>query len=391
MRKAAIVSAVRTPVGKLRGTLAPVPAQQLAALAIKEAVARSKVDPAEIDDVIIGNLFANDVANMGRMAATTAGLPIEVPGYTIDRQCSSSLNALINAAVLIESGHADVVVSGGVESDSRRPWVVMKPEGGYEPRFPKTYDLKFDLVPPELGDVPMIITAENLAKRYGISRQACDEFALASQQKGAAAWDAGKFNEQIVPVTVKQRKSETTLDRDETLRAETTLEGLAKLKPVSLEDGVVTAGNASPMCDGAGANVVMDLELAKARGLEVLATVKDFAVAGVDPNIMGIGPVHSTRKLLKRQGLRLDDIDLIEMNEAFAAQSLACIKELEMDTSKLNVNGGAIALGHPLAGTGAILTAKMVYEMKARSAHLGLITFCCGGGMGVSVLLERCP
>lgn len=388
MREAVIVSAVRTPVGKCRGILASVPAHKLGALVVKEAVKRATIDPTEIDEVIFGNLFANEIANMSRMVLLEAGLPIEVPGITLDRQCGTSLNAVAYASILIQAGYADVIVAGGVESDSRRTYIMEKPDTAYQVWSPKF--VNFQLSPSEIGDPPMGITAENLAVKYNLKRQEIDEFAVLSHQKAAKAWDAGYFNGQIVPVEVSQGKGKTVLiQKDEPVRPETTLESLGKLTPAFKKDGIVTAGNSSPMSDGAGAVVVMEKGRAKAMGLEILATFIGYAAAGVDPNIMGIGPVPATRKLLAKTGLKLEDIDLIELNEAFAAQSIPCIKELGLSMDKVNVNGGAIALGHPLAGTGAILTTKMVYEMKRRDARLGLISFCCGGGQGVSVLLKR--
>lgn len=388
MREAVIVSAARTPVGKCRGVLAPVPAHELGALAVKEAVKRAKIDPAEIDEVIFGNLFANEIANMARMVALSAGLPIEVPGITVDRQCGSGLNAIAYASILIEAGYADTIVAGGVESDSRRTYVMEKPSQAYQVALPKF--VGFRLAPDEVGDPPMGITAENLAVKYNLTREEVDEFSVLSHQKAARAWDNGYFDEQIVPVVIPQRKGDPiVVKKDEALRPGTSMEGLAKLSPAFKKGGIVTAGNSSPMSDGSGAVVVMEKSKAKALGLEILAKFRGYAAVGVDPNIMGIGPVYSTRKLLKQTGIKLDDIDLIELNEAFAAQSIPCVRDLGINMDKLNVNGGAIALGHPLAGTGGILTTKLVYEMKRRGSRLGMVSFCCGGGNGVSVLFER--
>lgn len=389
MRTAVIVSSVRTAVGKCRGSLAPVGADILGGAVIAEAVKRARIDPTEIEDVIFGNLLASEFANIARTAALEGGLPIAVPALTVDRQCASSLQALINAAAMIQAGFADIILAGGVESDSRRPYVVEKPTMAYQLTAPRVWDTWFRTAPESIGTPPMIITAENVAKQYKITREQADEFAVWSHHKAATAWDKDRFAGQIVPITVKDKKSETVFDRDESIRPDISVEALAKLKPVMVADGIVTAGNSSPMNDGASAMIVMEKGLAKAKGLEVLAEFKAFGVAGVDPNIMGIGPVYSTKKLMGKTGLKIDDFDLIELNEAFAVQSLACINELGIDRDKLNVNGGAIALGHPLAGTGGILVAKMVYEMKRRDVHLGLISFCCGGGQGVSVVLER--
>ncbi|WP_439236533.1 thiolase family protein [Lonepinella koalarum] len=386
MREAVIVSAVRTPVGRCRGALAPVKAWELGALTVKEAVKRSGIDPNEIDEIIFGNLLNTDCVNMARVVGLAAGLPITVPGITLNRQCASGINAIAYAAALIQAGYGDVMVAGGVESDSTRCYIMDKPTDGYQVRPPSW---TIPMSAPKEVDVPMGITAENLAKKYGLTRQECDEFAVESHRKAAIAWDNGYFNEQIVPVTVKTRKSDMIFSKDEPLRIDYNLASLAKLPPAFIKDGIVTAGNSSPMSDGSGAVVVMERKKAETLGLKIWAKVSSFAAVGVDPSIMGIGPVYATQKLLKNLGMSLNDIDLIEMNEAFAAQSIACIKELNMDINKLNVNGGALALGHPLAGTGGILATKLVYELERQNLGTGLITFCAGGGQGFSALLER--
>lgn len=386
MREAVIVSAVRTPVGRCRGALAPVKAWELGALTVKEAVKRAGVDPNEIDEIIFGNLLNTDCVNMARVVGLAAGLPITVPGITLNRQCASGINAIAYAAALIQAGYGDIMVAGGVESDSTRCYIMDKPTDVYQVRPPSW---TVPISAPKEMDVPMGVTAENLAKKYGLTRQECDEFAVESHRKAAIAWDNGYFDEQILPVPVKTRKSEFLFTKDEPLRPDCNLESLAKLPPAFIKDGIVTAGNSSPMSDGSGAVVIMERKKAEALGLKIWAKVSSFAAVGVDPSIMGIGPVYATQKLLKNIGMKLSDIDLIEMNEAFAAQSLACIRELDMDVSKLNVNGGALALGHPLAGTGGILAAKLVYELERRDLNTGLITFCAGGGQGFSALLER--
>lgn len=388
MREAVIVSAVRTPVGRARGVLASVPAADLGALAIKEAIKRARIEPSEIEDVFFGNLMANEYANIARVAALGAGLPYSVPAVMMDRQCGSSLTTFGLASIMIESGHADVLVSAGVESDSRRSYVMEKPTAAYQAAPPQWANIKSAY---EAEDcISMGLTAENLAEKYGTTREECDAFSVESHKKAAAAWEAGYFSEQIVPVEVALGKGKTTLvDKDESVRSDSSMESLGKLPPIFKKDGVVTAGNSSPMSDGGGAAVLMEKEKAKALGLPILGKFAGYAVAGLDPKYMGYGPVESTKKLLKNRGMTLNDIDLIEMNEAFAAQSIACINGLDMDTAKLNVNGGAIALGHPLGGTGAILVAKMVYELNRRGLERGLITFCIGGGQGVSALIER--
>lgn len=390
MRRTAIVAAVRTPVGRIRGALSEVPAHRMAALVIGEAVRRAGIDPAAIDEVIYGNLYAHDIANMARYAALEGGLPISVPAITVDRRCGTSLTAVSLADALIRAGDAQCILAGGVESDSNRPYVLMQQRRLHDMAAP-AFRSKTLLAPDEIGNPPMGMTAENLADMYGITRQDCDAFAVESHRKAAQAWDDGRFREQIIPVTIEDAKKGTraTVDTDGVFRRDCTMETLAKLKPTFRPDGVGTAGNSSPNSDGASAVLLMEEGMAKALNCPILGYVAGFASAGVDPNIMGIGPVYATRKLLKKTGLTLADIDVIEMNEAFAAQSLACIKELDMDVTKLNPNGGAIALGHPLAATGGILVAKMVYELQRRDASRGLITFCCGGGQGVSLIVER--
>ncbi|MBU5436464.1 thiolase family protein [Tissierella sp. MSJ-40] len=389
MKNAVIVSAVRTPVGKCRGVLSSVEPYKMGAEVVKEAVKRVGISVDSIDEVIFGNLMGHDVNNMARMVALEAGIPIEKPALTVDRQCGTSLNAIALGAMMIQLGEAKVILAGGVESDSRRPYVMLKPEVGYSTTPPK-FSEELRLSPEHIGNPNMGITAENLAQMYDITREELDMFSINSHKKASEAASEGRFVEQILPLEVDLGKGKKIIvSEDESIRKNANLGSMAKLKPVFKKDGVVTAGNSSPMSDGAGAVVIMEEEMAKSLGLEILARYKAFTAVGCDPNIMGIGPVPATRKILEKTNLKLEDIDLIELNEAFAAQTLACVKELGIDEDKLNVNGGAIALGHPLAGTGAILVTKMVYEMKRRDAHLGLVTFCCGGGQGVAMLLER--
>ncbi|PTW59372.1 acetyl-CoA C-acetyltransferase [Breoghania corrubedonensis] len=387
MREAVIVSTVRTPVGRCRGQFAPVPAHILGAAAVREAVARAKIDPARIDDVIYANLMNNEINNMGRMVALEADLPVTVPGITLDRQCAASLNALAYGAIQIMAGFADVIVAGGVESDSRRTYSLEKCEVPYSVAPPQFVDIH--TAPDRVGHVTMGITAENVAKKYGFTRRQLDEFSAQSHARATKAWDAGLFDEQIVPIEVKGRKGSTMIRRDEPVRADCTADTLAALKPCFIADGIVTAGNSSPMSDGGGAMVIMERKAAEAEGLPILAVFRSYAAAGVDPNIMGVGPIAAVGKLLAREKLTVADIDLWELNEAFASQSLACIRDLGLPIDKVNPNGGAIALGHPLAGTGAILTAKTVYEMHRCDLEKAVITFCVGGGQGVAVLLTR--
>lgn len=390
MRRTAIISAVRTPVGRIRGSLAEVPAHRMAALVIGEAVRRACVDPSAIDEVIYGNLYAHEIANMARFAALEGGLPISVPAITVDRRCGTSLTAVSLADALIRAGDAECILVGGVESDSNRPYVLMQQHRLHDMTAP-AFRGKTMLAPDEIGNPPMGMTAENLAEKYGITRQDCDAFAVESHRKAVQAWDNDYFREQIVPVTIEDAKkgTSTCVDTDGVFRRDCTMETLAKLKPAFKPEGVSTAGNSSPNSDGASALVLMEESAAKALSCPILGYVAGFTSAGVDPSYMGIGPVAATRKLMKKTGMTLADMDVIEMNEAFAAQSLACIKELDMDVTKLNPNGGAIALGHPLAATGGILVTKMVYELQRRNAGRGLITFCCGGGQGVSLIVER--
>ncbi|PKU26108.1 thiolase family protein [Telmatospirillum siberiense] len=388
MREAVIVSAVRTPIGRCRGTLASVPAHILGAVAVKEAVRRAKIDPERIDDVIFGNLMNNEINNMGRMVALEADLPLSVPGITLDRQCAASLNALAYGAIQIMAGFADIIVAGGVESDSRRTYSLEKCDVAYSVQPPQFVDIH--TAPDRIGHVTMGITAENVAKKYGFTRQELDVFSTRSHQLAAKAWKDGLFDEQIVPIVIKGKKgTDTVVTRDESVRADCSVETLSALRPCFISDGIVTAGNSSPMSDGAGAMVIMERALAKKAGLEILGVFRGYAAAGVDPNIMGVGPIAATAKLMKQTACSVQDIDLWELNEAFASQSLACIRDIGMDIDRVNPNGGAIAMGHPLAGTGAILTAKTLYEMKRRNLNKAVITFCVGGGQGVAVLLTR--
>ncbi|WP_315707833.1 thiolase family protein [Brenneria uluponensis] len=388
MKEAVIVSAVRTPIGRCRGALASVPAHVLGALVVKDAVRRAGIDPERIDDVIFANLMNNEINNMGRMVALEAGLPISVPGITLDRQCAASLNALAYGAIQIMAGFAETVVVGGVESDSRRTWLLEKTETAYSVQPPRFVDIHTS--PDQLGNPPMGVTAENIARRYALSRRELDEFSLRSHWLSATAWQEGRFDGQVVPVSLSDKKGqEIIIQRDESVRPDCSLETLASLRPCFCKDGMVTAGNSSPMSDGAGALVVMERSLAEAQCLEILAVFRGYAAAGVDPNFMGLGPVPATAKLLKQTGMAVKDIELWELNEAFAAQSLACIRDIRMDPDRVNPNGGAIALGHPLAGSGAILATKAVYDMQHRHLNNAVITFCVGGGQGVAVLLTR--
>ena len=387
MREAVIVSVARTPVGKRGQALGKFEAPVLGAMTMQKAVERADVDPGSIDEVIFGNLFNYDYGDLARVAVLKAGFPITVPAITVDRQCSSSLNAVAFGASLIMTDACDTVLCGGVESYSKKPLMIKRPEAGYPMQLEFTEQ---SVSTEEIGDPPMIITAENLAKKYHLCREELDEFALNSHKKASAAWNRGFYDEEVFPIEIPQKKSAPVIfKRDECVRANASMESMAKLKPVLLADGMVTAGNSSPMNDGASAVMLMSKERAMALGLEPLAKVAGFASAGVDPNIMGIGPVQATRKLMKRMGLTIDDFDIIELNEAFASQSLACIRELNIDINRLNPNGGAIAIGHPNAASGGILMCRTVRHMKQQNLKRGLISFCCGGGQGFSLVLER--
>ena len=386
-REAVIVSVVRTPAGRCRGALAAVGAPELGALVIAEAVRRAGLQGEEVEEVIFGNLGNNDSANLARVVTLQAGLPFTVPAITIDRQCSSGLNAIAIGALMIEAGEADILVAGGTESDSNRPHLMEKARVAYQVAPPQWLVRR---TAPGALNVSMGTTAENLGRKYHITREECDAFALESHRKAAAAQAAGRFDAQMIPVTVPGKRGKTTVvDRDECVRPESTMETLGRLPTAFEPDGVCTAGNSSPMSDGAGAVVLMDRETAEKKGLEPLAVFRGFAVTGCDPSIMGIGPVEAIRKVLRKTGLTLEEMDLIELNEAFATQSIACIRELGLDMDKVNVNGGALALGHPLAGTGAILTAKLLYELKRRRARYGLVAFCMAGGQGGAAVFER--
>jgi acetyl-CoA C-acetyltransferase len=386
-RDAVIVSAVRTAIAKQGGALASVPAHIYGGEVIKEAVNRAKIDPETIDDVIMGNVLSGG-GDIARLTALQAELPISTPGLTVDRQCGSGINAVVLAAQAIESGAGDIYVAGGIESMTRAPYLMDRTERPYSPAPPKFRGLQH--APNEIGSPPMGITAENLAKKFNISRKEQDEFAYNSQQNMARAMEEGRFDEQIVPITVPMRKADPIIfSKDEHPRPDTSMEALSKLRPAFLKDGTVTAGSSSGTNDAASALVVMSKEKSEELDLKPLATIRQSAIAGVDPNIMGIGPVPATKKVMEKSELSLEDMDLIELNEAFAAQVLACDRELSINPEKLNVNGGAIAHGHPLGATGGILITKAVYELKRSNGKYALVTACIGGGQGISLILEK--
>jgi acetyl-CoA C-acetyltransferase len=386
-RDAVIVAAVRTAIAKQGGALAEIPAHYLGAAVMKEAIHRAQITPERIDDVILGNVISGG-GNIARLTALKTGLSLTLPGVTVDRQCGSGLNAITLAAQAIKAGDGDIYVAGGTESMSRAPYLMERPSKAYSvipPKFRKS-----QLSPSEIGDPPMGITAENLVKKYGIIREEQDLFAYQSQQKMARAMEENRFADQIVPIQIPQRKADPLLfDTDEHPRPNTTVEALAKLPAAFLEGGSVTAGTSSGLNDAASVLVVMSREKADELGLKPLAVIRTYALAGVDPHIMGIGPVPATRKVLEKSGLTLDQMDIIEINEAFAAQVIACDRELQMNPDKVNVNGGAIAHGHPLGATGAILATKAIYELQRIDGQYALLTACIGGGQGIATILER--
>ncbi|MCM3756807.1 acetyl-CoA C-acetyltransferase [Sporosarcina aquimarina] len=387
-----IASAVRTPIGSFLGALKNVSATELGALVIKEAINRAGLTGADVDEVILGNVLQAGLGqNPARQASLKAGLPEQVPAMTINKVCGSGLKAVQLARQAILSGDAEVIVAGGMESMSQAPYVLNNAREGFKMGDQKMVDTMIsDGLWCAFNDYHMGVTAENLCDRYGLSRKEQDEFAANSQRKASAARTAGKFADEIVPVEIPVRKGEPILFKeDEYIKEGTTVEKLSKLRPAFKKDGSVTAGNASGLNDGAAALVIMSKTKADELGITPLATIVANANAGVDPAVMGIGPVQAVSNVLKRSNLKLDDMDLIEANEAFAAQSLAVDRELKFDAEKLNVNGGAIALGHPIGASGARILVTLLYEMKRRDSKRGLATLCIGGGQGVATIVER--
>ncbi len=397
MRRAVVVDAVRTPVGRYGGGLSAVRPDDLAALVIKKLIERTGVDPGLVDDVYFGdaNQAGESNRNVARMAVLLAGLPNTVPGSTVNRLCASSLDCINIAARMIETDHGDIMIAGGVESMSRAPIVTAKATAAFS-RKVETYDttIGWRFTNPKLAELyhpfSMGETAENVAKKYKLTREEQDAFALASQLKCKAAMEAGRFSDEIVRVAVPQRKGDPVIvDRDEHPRPDTTMEKLAKLRPAFAKDGTVTAGNASGINDGAAALLLVEEKLAERLGLSPLAAVGKSATAGVDPAHMGLGPIPACQKALARAGLTVADVDLFELNEAFAAQAIACMRDLEIDPERVNPNGGAIALGHPLGCSGARIAATLLHEMKRRGAKRGIATMCVGVGQGVATVFER--
>lgn len=392
MKEVVIVAATRTAVGSFQGSLANIPAAELGAAVIRHLLEQTKLDAAQVDEVILGQVLTAGVGqNPARQAVIKAGLPHTVPAMTLNKVCGSGLKALHLATQAIRCGDADVIIAGGQENMSLSPYVLPGARTGLRMGHANLLDSMIqDGLWDAFNNYHMGITAENLVEKFGISREEQDALAAASQQKAVAAIEAGHFRSQITPISIPQRKGDPIVfDTDEQPRAETTLEALSKLKPAFKKDGSVTAGNASSLNDGAAAVLLMSTEKAQSLGLPVLARIKAYANAAVDPAIMGIGPVSATRRCLEKAGWSLDDLDLIEANEAFAAQSLSVGKELGWDASKVNVNGGAIAIGHPIGASGCRILVTLVHEMIRRDLKKGLATLCIGGGQGVALAVER--
>lgn len=398
MEEVVIVDAVRTPFGKYNGALKDVRPDDLAAIVIKALIERNPSVPVdEIEDVVLGNAnqAGEDNRNVARMAALLAGLPIEVGGTTINRLCGSGLDAVVYAARGILAGEGDIYIAGGTESMTRAPYVMAKPEMGYsrgnKELFDTTIGWRFinEKLKEMYGVDSMPETAENVATEFGVSREEQDKFAYQSQMKAKAAMEANKFKDELIPVTYEDKRGNTiTVDTDEHPRPDTSLEVLAKLKPL-FPNGTVTAGNASGVNDGASALLLMSAKKARELGVKPLAKYVTSAVSGLEPRIMGLGPIYATKKVVQRAGIDLDDIDLIELNEAFASQAVECIRQLELDPEKVNVNGGAIAFGHPLGASGAKILTGLVHEMKRRDVKYGLATMCIGVGQGIAMIVEK--
>ena len=391
-KKVVIAGACRTAIGKMGGVLSTVPAVDMGSIVIKEALKRAGVPADQVDHVYMGCVIQAGLGqNVARQASLNAGLPIETPAVTVNVVCGSGLNCVNMAAQMIQAGDADIVVAGGMESMSMAPFALPKARFGYRMNNGTLVDTMVnDALTDAFNHYHMMITAENVAEQWGLTREELDEFAAASQQKAVAAQESGRFKDEIVPVEVKQRKKTVIVDTDEGPRPGTTAESLAGLRCCSgKEGGMVTAGNASGINDGAAAVVVMSEEKAKELGVTPMATYVTGALGGVDPSIMGVGPVASTKKALAKADLTIDDMDLIEANEAFAAQSVAVARDLKFDMSKVNVNGGAIALGHPVGASGNRILVTLIHEMIKRDAKSGLASLCIGGGQGTAVIVKR--
>jgi len=391
VRDVVVLSGARTAIGTFGGSLKDQSVADLAALVTREAVARAGVEAAEVGHVAFGNVIHTEPRDMylARVAAVNGGLPVETPAVTVNRLCGSGLQAIVSAAQVIETGHADVAVAGGAETMSRSPYWLPSMRWGQRMNDAAAVDAMTAALSDPFEACHMGITAENIAKRWEISREEQDQVALESQQRAAAAIADGRFAEQVVPVEIKSRKGTTTFATDEHVRGDSTLESLAKLRPVFDPQGTVTAGNASGLNDAAAAVVLMAADEAEARGLTPMARLVGYEFAGVEPAYMGIGPVPAVKKLLERTGLSVADLDVIELNEAFAAQAIAVMRDLDLPADKTNPNGSGISLGHPIGATGCILTVKAIYELQRTGGRYALVTMCIGGGQGIAAIFER--
>lgn len=392
MREVVVASAVRTPIGGFGGTLKEISAADLGAIVIKEAINRAGIKPEQVEEVLLGNVIQAGLGqNVTRQALVKAGLPIEVPGMTINMVCGSGLRTVALAAQMIKAGDYDIVVAGGTENMSQAPYILKGARWGQRMGDGKIVDAMInDALTDAFNNYHMGITAENIAKEWELTREEQDEFAVCSQHKAERAIKEGRFKKEIVPVIIPQRKGEPIVfDTDEYPRFNTTISGMSKLKSVFIKDGTITAGNSSGINDGAAALVVMSIDKAKELGIKPLAKIVSYGQTGVEPSIMGYGPFYATKKALEIANLTIEDLDLIEANEAFAAQSLAVSKDLNFNMKKVNVNGGAIALGHPVGASGARILVTLLHEMEKRNAKKGLATLCIGGGMGTALIVER--
>ncbi|MEY8336705.1 acetyl-CoA C-acetyltransferase [Lachnospiraceae bacterium 62-35] len=390
-KKVVLAGACRTAIGSMGGSLSTVPAQEMGAVVIKSALERAGVKPEQVDHVYMGCVIQAGLGqNVARQASIKAGLPVETPAVTVNVVCGSGLNCVNMAAQMIMCGDADIVVAGGMENMSMAPYALKNARYGYRMgNAPMVDTMVNDALWDAFNDYHMGITAENVAEQWKLTREQLDEFAASSQQKACAAIESGRFKDEIVPVEIKKKKETVVFDTDEGPRPGTTAEGIARLRPAFKKDGIVTAGNASSINDGAAAIVVMSEEKAKELGVKPMAAWVAGALGGVDPSIMGVGPVAATKKVFAKTGLTINDMDLVEANEAFAAQSLAVARDLEFNMDKVNVNGGAIALGHPVGASGCRILVTLLHEMAKRDAKKGLATLCIGGGMGCATIVER--
>ena len=391
MREVVVLSGVRTPMGGYGGSLKDIPTTDLGAQCVREAVGRAGIEPADVGHVVFGNVIHTDARDhyLARVAAVNGGVPHETPAVTVNRLCGSGLQAVVTAAQTIMLGDADAAVAGGAESMSRSPYLAPSLRWGARMNDTALVDMRVGALSDPFDDCHMGITAENVAGRYGVSREDQDALAVESHQRAGRAIAEGRFREQITPVEVRVKRDTVQFDTDETVRPDSSVEKLGRLRPVFRKDGSVTAGNASSINDGAAAVVLMERELAERRGLQPLARLVGYSFAGVDPQYMGIGPIPAVRKLLDKTGLGVDDFDIFEVNEAFAAQALAVCRDLDLPPERTNPNGSGISLGHPVGATGTILTVKALYELQRTGGRRALVTMCIGGGQGIAAAFER--